>query len=89
MDKDTLYSIFKVLTGKKKAVSSNCLSRKFCDQQDRMLFFKSPKRHLRTGLIYLQLKATSLSICTMQYVKSVYGGNPTEVDRKKFLSPDR
>ena len=61
---------------------------RFCDQQDRMRFFKS-KRHLRTGLIYLQLKATSLSTVQVRYCKSAYGGSLTEVDGKGLVFINR
>ena len=76
-----------------KTMSSNCINRqkalrvRFCDQQDQTLFL-SPKRHLWAGLIYLQLKTTSLSIVRVGHCKSVYSRSPTEVDEKSLVSPD-
>ena len=79
---------------RKKAMCPNCLNRhkalrvRFGDQEDRTPFL-SPKRHLRTGLIYLQLKATRPSIAQVQYCRGAYGGSLIEVDGKGLVSPDR
>ena len=81
---------------RKKAVSSNCLNRqkslrvRFCDQEDRMhFFFLSVSKNLPTDLIYLQLKATSLSVVQVRYYKSVYGESLIEKNGKGLVSRKR